>query len=338
MAKQGKKIKIPKSVLDLQMSPKKYAKKHGIRLSGKGMSKKEKKYNAKKLEKRYAESAATGLNKAVKILAEHDSEESKKIVKVKKGVDNIISNPEVMKRIAKIYKKNPQNFGNMIYLPYMIMNTLVYYNSEGLSEEDKEIGKLLDTENLVGFCERILKKEIKRYRNAGVSDEAAFMMATAIPTARMFSGNRAWYNRLIKQMYEIASKEHVDIEATLKAVIKVDKKKQISKKEFLEGFFSEFIMQRSSNKNAKFTDTQKDLHEGLIEMALVYLDNIKKRKCREILKMYIKRRKTAEQYKNDGKRVIKFIDHATSNSPYMNIKKVVQDLVADNPQNELYLS
>ena len=57
-----------------------------------------------------------------------------------------------------------------------------------------------------------------------------------------------------------------------------------------------------------------------------------------MLRQYIKRRKTAESYKNDGKRVIKFTDHANSNSPYSHIKSVVQDLISDNSSNELYLS
>ena len=53
MAKK-KKIKIPKSVLDLRMSPKKFAKKHNIHIKGKGMSKRERKYNEKRLKKEYA--------------------------------------------------------------------------------------------------------------------------------------------------------------------------------------------------------------------------------------------------------------------------------------------
>lgn len=338
MAKKSKKIKIPKSVLDLQMSPKKFAKKHSIRTKGKGMSKKERKHNIKKLKKEYSESAANGLNKAVKILAEHDSSDSKKILKVKKGVDNIISNPDVMKYIAKIYKKQPDNFPNMIYLPYMIVNTLSYYKSDKISEEDKSIGELLDTESLITFCEKILKKEIKRYKRLGIDDRMSFMLATSIPTAKMFKNNRQWYNRLIKQLYDSAIDTDIDINTTLKAVMKIDKKKQISKKDFFEGFFSEMILQRNSNKSAKFTETQKELHEGLIERTLVYLNSLKPRKLREILKTYIKRRKMAESYKNDGKRIIKFIDHATSNSPYETIKKVVQDLIADNSANELYLS
>ncbi len=337
MAKKSKKIKIPKSVLDLQMSPKKFAKKHNIRTKGKGISKKERKHNIKKLKKEYSEAAANGLNKAVKILAEHDNE-SKKILKVKKGVDNIISNPDVMKYIAKIYKKEPNNFPNMIYLPYMIINTLAYYKSDKISEEDKSIGDLLDTESLISFCEKILKKEIKRYKRLGIDDRMSFMLATSIPTAKMFKNNRQWYNRLIRQLYDSAIDTDVDINTTLKAVMKIDKKKQISKKDFFEGFFSEMILQRNSNKSAKFTETQKELHEGLIERTLVYLNSLKPRKLREILKTYIKRRKMAESYKNDGKRIIKFIDHATSNSPYETIKKVVQELIADNSTNELYLS
>lgn len=337
MAKKNKKkIKIPKSVLDLRLSPKKFAKRHNIRLKGKGISKKERKHNVKRLQKEYSEHAINGLNKAVKILVENP--DSKKIKKVEKGVDNIICNPGVMKKVAKIYRKSPDNYPNMVYLPNMIMNTLVYYNSDNISDEEKEIGKELDTESLIEFCEKILKKEIKRYRNMGLEPEVAYQLATVIPTTKLFKNNRQWYKKLIQRMYEISEKTDVDIDTVLKAVSKIDKKKSIKKKDFLEGFFSEFILQKSSNKSAKFTDTQKELHEGLIERTLIYLDGLKARQLKEILKQYIKRRKTAESYKNDTKRVIKFTDHANSNSPYATIKKVVQELIDDNSNNELYLS
>lgn len=339
MAKK-KKLKIPKSVLDLRMSPRKYAKKHNIRIKGKGISKRERKHNVKRLKTEYSESAINGLNKAVKILAENNPE-SKKVLKVKDGVDNIISNPDVMKRIVKIYRKNPDSYPNLIYLPYMIMNTLVYYSSENLSDEDKEIAKNLDSESLIKFCEKVLKKEIKRYKNMGLSEDVAYQIATVIPTTKLFKNNsRQWFKKLIQAMYNIAEEKDVDVDTIIRAVIKIDKKKKssVTKKEFLEGFFSEFILQKSSNKNLKMTDTQKQLHEDLIERTLVYLDNLKGRKLREILKQYIKRRKNAENYKNDSKRVIKFTDHANSNSPYTNIKKVVQELIEDNSSNELYLS
>lgn len=335
MAK-SKKIKIPKSVLDLRMSPKKYAKKHNIRLKGKKMSKKDKKRNLKRLKKAYSEAAIVGLNKAVKILAENP--ENKKVNKVKNGVDNIIANPAVMKKVAKIYRKRPDQYPNMIFLPYMIMNTLAYYNSDNISEEDKEIGKQLDNEELVTFCEKILKREIKKYRKMGIDEDVAYELATVIPTTKLFRNSRQWYKKLIQRMYDIAAEREVDVKLIIKAVLRVDKKHSISKKEFMEGFFSEFILQKSSNKNHTFTETQKELHETLIEMTLEYLDSLKQRKLRDILKTYIKRRKSAESYKNDGKRVIKFIDHANSNSPYTTIKAVVQDLIDDNSSYELYLS
>lgn len=334
----SKKIKIPKSVSELKMSPKKYAKKHNIRIKGKHLGKKEKKHNIKKLNNEYAENAINGLNKAVKILSEHP-DDNKKITKVKDGVENIINNPEVMKKIAKLYKESPKSFPHMKFLPNMIMNTLLYYSSDAISDEEKEAGKDLDPDKLVKFCEAILKKEIKRYNNKGLNKKVSYQLATVIPTAKLFKNNRQWYKRLIQQMYEIAAEEdNVDVDTILKAVLKVDKKKTIDKKDFLEGFFSEFILQKSSNKNSMFNDSQKELHEDLIERTLVYLDNLKSRKLKEVLKQYIRRRKKAEEYKNDGKRVIKFVDHANSNSSYTKIKTVVQDLIADNSSNELYLS
>ena len=154
--------------------------------------------------------------------------------------------------------------------------------------------------------------------------------------SRLFKNNRKWYKRLIIQLYDIAEQQSVDVDQILKAIVKLDKKKNISRKDFLEGFFTEFILQKNTNRTAKFNDTQKELHETLIDRTLVYLDAQKASKLREILKQYIKRRKTAEEYKNDTKRVIKFTDHANSNSPYENIKKVVQELIEDNSSNELY--
>lgn len=333
MAKK-KKVKIPKSVLDLRLSPKKYAKKHDIRLKGKHMRKRDKKRNLEKLKRDYSRSAINGLNKAVKIIAENP--DAKKIDKVKDGIDNVILNPAVMKRVAKLYKKTPDNYPNLIFLPHMIMNTLLYYQQDSISDEEKEIGKELDTEALVEFCEKILKRQIKRYRKLGLDQKTAYNLATVIPTAKLFK-NRLWYRKLINEMYNMAQGGTVDIDGIIVAVLKVDKKKPINKKDFLYGFFSEFIMQKSSNKNAKWNDTQKELHEGLIDRALTYMDNLKKSRLREMLKQYIKRRKTAESYKNDSKRVIKFTDHANSNSPYGTIKSVVQNLINDDSSNELYL-
>jgi hypothetical protein len=226
----------------------------------------------------------------------------------------------------------------MIYLPNIIMNTLVYLKSDNATEEDKKIAEIIDPEQLVSFCEKILKKQIKRYKNLGLSDEKAFQLATAVPTTKQFKVNRGWYRKLIVSMYDMASNEEVEVEQTIKSVLKVDKKKYIKKSDFKEGFYSTFILQKSSNNVKNFTDTQKELHEELIEKTLHYLDDIPKKKCREILKNYIKIRKKAESLKQDKKRVIKFIDHANSNSPYINIKTVVQDLVAADPNNELYLS
>ena len=331
---EKKKIKIPKSVKELRLSPKKFAKKHGIRLKGKGLSKGEKKRNAKRLRNQYSEAAIAGLNKAVKILAE--KAEGKKIEKIKEAVDNIISNGEVMRRIVKLYRRNPKEFSNMIYLPYMIMNTILYYNQENISDEEKEVGKSLDVEGLIEFCEKILKSEIKRYRKFGLSQEVAYQMATVIPTTKLFK-SKVWYKRLIQTLFMIAEKVPVDLDEIMTAVMKLDKKKGIAKKEFLADFFLSFMLSKSTNKKHSYTDTQKDLQETLIERTLQYLDGLKSSRCKELLKSYIKRRKTAENYKADGKRVIKFVDYATSNSQYTKLKAVLQELIADNANNELYL-
>ena len=333
--KKKKKVKIPNSVKHLKYSIQKFAKKNDVKL--KGIPKREKKKAKKRLMEDYCESSLIGLNKAVKILTEHpDCENSEKI---KEGIENIILNPEIIKEIAKLYKKNTDQYNNLIYLPNMIMNTLSYYeNDANLTEDEKKLKASLDPETLVNFCEKILKKQIKRYIKLGLDSEIAYHIATIIPSAKLFKINQQWYKKLIRALYDLAENKDIDVQEILKAICRIDKDEVISKKEMLREFYSEFILQKYTNKQAKFTDKQKELHEGLIENALRYIDDLKLSRIRDILRHYIKTRKKAEEFKNDSKRIIKFVDHANSNSPYGNIKKVVQDLIAENSSNEVYLS
>ena len=332
-----KKVKIPDSVKHLKYSLEKYAKKNNIKLKGKGMPKREKKKVAKRLMEDYSENALIGLNKAVKILTEHPECENSE--KIKNGIENIILNPEVVKHIAKLYKKNTDQYKNLIYLPNMIVNTLSYYdNDANLNEEEKKLKASLDPESLIAFCEKILKKQIKRYIKLGLDPEIAYHIATIIPSAHLFKVNVQWYRKLIRELYDLAENKDIDVEAILHAICRIDKEEVISKKAMLREFYSEFILQKYTNKQAKFNEKQKELHEGLIENALKYIDDLKLSKIRDILRGYIKTRKKAEEFKNDSRRIIKFVDHANSNSPYENIKKVVQDLIAENSANEVYLS
>ena len=335
MSKKRKKISIPKSVADLKLSVKKFAKKNSIKL--KNVGKKEKKRNLKKLKSLYAKSSIIGLDKAVKIITENLQVENKKIEKVKAAIDNIITNDSVMKDIAKLYKKEPEKYKNLIYLPHMIINTLLYYSQDDLSDSDKAIGESLDKEGLMDFCKKILKKIIKRYKKYGFDDTIAFKLAEIVPSSSLLLSNRQWYKKLIQSLYAMAETTDIDYKKILSAVMKVDKKKSIKKNELLYRFYSEFILTKATNKTHTYTDTQKDLHESIMEDTLNYMEAMKGSKLRRMLKEYIRRRKTAEEYKNDSKRVFKFTDYATNNSAFVRIKEAVLELIADNSTNELYL-
>ena len=333
---KDKKLQISKSILQLRYPIEKFAKKHGIRIKGKNLSKGEKKRNKKRLFDSYCENAINGLDKAVKILVS-TNKEGKKVNKVKEGVDNIITNPLVMKKISKLYNKNPDDYLNMIYLPHMIMNTIQYYQRDDLSEEEKQTGASLEVESLVEFCEKLLKKQIKKYKKFGLDQTTAYQIAVVAPSIKVFK-NRGWYKKLIEALYNLASEGDLDLDLILNSIPKIDKKKSFNKKDFIRGFYEEVIFRRLSNKNNLFNESQKEFHSNLIEKSLEYLNGLKKNKCRDILRNYIKKRKTAEENKNDSKRIIKFIDQANSNSSYENLKNVITELIADNANNEIYLS
>lgn len=332
----GKKLELPACITILKQSKKKYAKKNGILIDKKKMKKKEVKRRCEKLDKIYYEALIVGLNKAVKILTEVH-EESKKLDKIKRGVEKIILNHESMDGIIKIYKKDPSRYEELKFFPYMILSTIEYYNKGELSDEDKELAESIDLEKLLEFASSILKKEIKRYNKLGLSDTIAFKLAATIPSTKILNKSRVYYKRLLNMMYTMSENESLDIDRVFKAVIKLDGKKVIKKKAFLTNFYQEFILRRMSNKNYSLTDTQKEMHEKLIDKCLEFINSLKVGAIKCMLKAYIKSRKRAEKFKTDGKRVIKFTDQVNSNSPYVNIKAAVQELISDNEGNELYL-
>lgn len=338
MSKDKKKVKVSKRILQLEWSKKKYAKKYELVVKKKTPKNERKRIN-KRLNKEYGEFVIVRLNKAVNILSKAN-EDSKKIERLKDAIIDLIADKKTMQFVAKEYKKNPDEYPYLVYLPYLITTTIMYYEQENLSEEDAAVAEKLDKEKLIEICETILKKPIKKYEKEGLSRTVAFQCAATVPTAKRISNvnNRRWMRTLIQHMYSLAETESIDFEAIISAIAKLDKKPPYSKKELREMFYSEVILSRSSNKNHSFTDSQKELNERLIESSLEYLNNLKSSKLRMILKNYIKSRKVAETYKNDGKRIIKFTDIANSNSEYEKIKSVVTDLIADDSSNELYLS
>jgi hypothetical protein len=220
----------------------------------------------------------------------------------------------------------------------MIVSTITYYRQEDLTDEEKEFGKRIHSDDLIEFCMKILKKIIKKYEKQDLSSEVAFQIATVIPTTKLLAGSRKWFRNLITTLHIMAEKSVPDLKAIFKAILKLDGKKYINKKLFYELLYQEFMLKRLSNKKYSATDSQKEFYDNFVDMTLEYLNELKVGKVKNILKQYIKARKKAEEFKSDGKRIIKFVDHANSNSPYQNIKAAVQELINDDKNNEIYLS
>lgn len=336
MGKDKKDIQIPKCVKMLKLSKKKFAKKNDIKITDK-MKKKERERKLKKLTIEFTEETIKGLDKGVKILSEV-SDDSKKVNKIKEWIVSKITDAETMDAVAEMYKKHPEYYPNMIYLPHMIVSTINYYRQEDLTDEEKEFGKRIESEDLIAFCEKILKKIIKKYKKEDLDESTAFNIATVIPSTKLLAGSRKWFKNLLTTLHIMAEDTVPDVKAIFKAILKIEGKKYISKKLFYELLYQEFIMKRLSNKKYSSTETQKEFYEKMTDMTLEYLNGLKVGKIKGILKQYIKRRKKAEEAKADGKRIIKFIDHANSNSPYQQIKAAVQELINDDKDNEQYLS
>lgn len=335
MGKKDKKIDLPPSVKALKWDRAKWAKKNGLKYEGKHLSKADAKANKKRAKKEYPVAMIEGLNAAVEIISENPNDDQ--IEKIKNRIEGIIVRPKLMAKIADIYSKNPKDYKNLIFLPNIIMNTLLYYEKGvELSEDELAIAASLDREALTEFCEKILKKRRERYEGMGLSRTLAFHLACVIPTAKIL-GKPYWYKVLIGELYDMAETESVDVKDVLNAIAKIDKHPNITKDEIRRGFWGEFIFMRNSNRLKQLNDSQRNLHEELQQLCLKFLDKDAK-VCKEILKRYVERRRKAEKNGNDGRRIFKFTDHANSNSPYTTLKEVVEKMIKKDPDVESLLS
>ena len=340
MSKKKLKISIPKSLMQLSISQSKFAKRNGIKIKGKGIKKKELKENLKRARKGHVASTLKDLDRAIKIVIENPTIENRKMTKLQLGIISVIERPEMMDGVGKLYLKDSGQYKNMESFPEFILRTISDYSRDDAGDEKKKVLESLDQEALVKFCQRVLKKQIARYEKLGIdSDILAFNLASVLPNTKLLKNDRRRYRKLIDVLLlEVCNHEAVDIRTVISAILKFDKKKTVSKSDFMRSLVSEIIFLRNSNKNLSFTDHQKDLYEAMNDLALTYLDDLKKRDCKSLLKEYIKRRKFAESHNRDGKRMIKFVNYGNSNSSYSNLKTVVSELIEDNSSNELYLS
>lgn len=329
-----KKIKLPRSVKQLRLSKKKWAKKNGMDYTGKKLSKGDKKVNKKRVKKKYPVAVAKGLNKAVQVITENPN--SDKIDKINEAINGILTQPKLMAKVAKVYKEDRNNYDELIYLPRIILTTIQYYERSDISPEEKAEAENMDVDALTEFCEKILTKPRKKYESFGLSQSAAFALAALIPDNSILRG-RYWYRRLVHTLYEIAESEVIDFDKVIEAISKLNKKHKMKKDEIRRNFFEEYIFTRKTNRFKQFTKTQNDLHEDLQNACLKYLDKLKKKEIKGILEEYVKRRKKAEKEGKDGSRIFKFIDHANSNSPFENIKWAVGKIITDHPEYETYL-
>ncbi len=340
MGKKKKKIDIPDNVKQLGMAKKKFAKKNDLpyKMKGKEFSKKEKKNAVKEFNKEYASAQLEALDKAVKILVQCGMHESKKIDKLKERVDEVIRNQELMDGMISVYKKEPKEYKWILHLPGMITATILYYQKKDLTDEEKKEAEHLDVDMLMKFCEKILRKPIRKYMKHGLSASAAFQMACAVPTLNVFTWKtNYWHRKMINTMFEIAAEDVVDVPSYLQAIFSMDKNDKFKKKYFLDEFCLQYLLRKQTNKSAKFTDNQKELQENLNAWVLVHLNTIQKDRSRAIIKDYIKARKRAEENKVDGTRVIPLINHSNANSEYTRLRDVLLDIIKSNSQNELYL-
>ena len=240
--------------------------------------------------------------------------------------------------MISVYKKEPKEYKWILHLPGMITATILYYQKKDLMDEEKKEAEHLDVDMLMKFCEKILRKPIRKYMKHGLSASAAFQMACAVPTLNVFTWKtNYWHRKMINTMFEIAAEDVVDVPSYLQAIFSMDKNDKFKKKYFLDEFCLQYLLRKQTNKSAKFTDNQKELQENLNAWVLVHLNTIQKDRSRAIIKDYIRARKRAEENKVDGTRVIPLINHSNANSEYTKLRDVLLDIIKSNSQNELYL-
>ena len=185
-----------------------------------------------------------------------------------------------------------------------------------------------------GIINSLLKKKIKKFsKKISVSDDSiafAKELLVIVPDKSIVENVRIvgiFVQRIIRKLYAISSDKSLKLDN--KILSKVFK--ELFEEDLMDTIIIDIALERKDTLNSiSRNSNQMEVWNALTNFVLSYLEDMKKKKIKERLEYYIKRREYDDKNNRDNNRRIQFTQ--ISEDTYPKICSVVQDM-----KNKKYL-
>ena len=249
------------------------------------------------------------------------------IQNAKNGVYNKLTDPKFVKILTKEIEEG-NKIGNIKLLPLLIKEILMdvkQANDAALAQDPN--AKVINMTDMVELSQLILKKRLKKMKNAGVPSAIAFDALSVIPTDAVMEFSRPHYiSSLYNCLYEHARTEQVPFESVMNVIVD---------EEFYPSFIVFALLERKE-RFMKLTDAQKSLYLDISTWCFNIMEKKLDRKPMEqIIRMYIDGRKRDESNGRDSNR--RYALASLSSVDYPRIAKVINAMIAEDDSVKKYL-
>lgn len=251
---------------------------------------------------------------------------------VKEAKDEIyakIMDPDFIKYLKKQMKNNDFEFDNMILLPNLISDIVASAAEakKAAEAENPDATVEFDLTDLIELSQTILKKKMKKMIKAGIDENVAFDVLSAVPSPKILGKSQYFHIRaLFTIIYEHAKTKEINFEKLMEVLFK-------DEDEYIPSVITFALLERKE-KIGNFTESQKKLFNTITEYCFKSLEDMKKEDITAVLKSYCDARKRDEAQNKDTNR--RYYISSLPESDYPRITKVVAKMCDQNENLKKY--
>lgn len=250
----------------------------------------------------------------------------REVIEIKESLYEKLADPYFIKMLKNAVE-DKEEIENIELLPIVIRDMINYAKQQEL--EDKADGNETDhydMSDLMELSQLILKKKIKKMRNAGIDEDVAFDALSVIPHKSVLKDKQINYRMriLMSVLYEHAKTKEIDFGKLITMLIP---------EEYANTVILFCLLERK-DKFANFNDNQQKFFISINEWIFTMMEEMDRSRIEAILKQYVEQRKRDESQNRDGNR--RYFIKSLPEDEYKNVTTVVKHMIEARPEIEKY--
>lgn len=282
-------------------------------------------YDGKKeLKKAYYSALLDYLPETISLLVRYSH--VREVIEIKERLYEKLADPKFIKILTE-YVEDKEEIENIELLPIVIRDMINYAKQQ--EAEDRANGKdtvSYDMSDLMELSQLILKKKIKKMKNAEIDEDVAFDALSVIPHKSVLKDKQINYRMriLMSVLYEHAKTKEIDFGKLIQMLIP---------EEYANTVILFCLLERKSKFN-QFNENQQKFFISINEWIFSMMEEMDRNRIEAILNQYVETRKRDDQQNRDENR--RYFIKSLPEDEYENVCKVVKHMIEMKPEIEKY--